>query len=80
LRRLLNQFVTILSPFLMSVTSVTTESIKYFEILSRRDFTEKLVTTVTGYKKYVLKSGDLVLDSILWSERKCAFVNCVPRV
>lgn len=68
MKRLLNQFVTILSPFLMSVTSVTTKSIKYFQMLSYRDFTKKVVTTVTGYKKYVLKSGNLVLDSILWCE------------
>lgn len=50
MRRLLNQFVTILSPFLMSVTSVTAKSIKYFQMLSYRDFTKKVVTMVTGYR------------------------------
>ena len=63
MRRLLDQFVTILSPFLMSVTSVTAKSIKYFQTLSYRDFTKKLVTTVTGYKE-VTKLENMLPESL----------------
>ena len=35
---------------MIPVTYVTGKSIKYFQTRSYRDFTKKVVTTVTGYK------------------------------
>ena len=52
MKRVLSQFVTTLSPFLIAVTYVTAKSIKYFQKRSYRDFKKKVVTTVTGYKSW----------------------------